>query len=111
MHVETWRAGRRLSTPLALHPVAAPVSPACSGLLTGTGPVVWPWLKRGGVPLVRPLLRLASDVLWDRCGAEPREAKTSKHDLHIHRIPCRNLGIPKFRDPPGIKQSNQYQYQ
>ena len=33
------------------------------------------WLKHGGVPLVgRPLLRLASDMLlWDRCGAEPRE--------------------------------------
>ena len=44
-----------------------------------TGPAVWLWLKalkHGGVPLVgRPLLRLASDMLWDRCGAEPREAK------------------------------------
>ena len=26
----------------------------------------------------RPLLRLASDILWDRCGAEPRETKMSK---------------------------------
>ena len=36
--------------------------------------VAEPWC----VPLVgRPLLRLASDILWDRCGAEPREAKMS----------------------------------
>ena len=65
--------------------------------------VAEPWC----VPLVgRPLLRLASDILWDRCGAEPREAKMSKHDLHIHTTACLQSKDPKSRDPSGIKQSN-----
>ena len=49
MHVETWRAGRRLSTPLA---DSTPISPVCAGLLTG--PAVWLRLEDGGVPLAEP---------------------------------------------------------
>ena len=46
---------------------------------TLTGPAVW--LRLEGVVACRSrssLLRLASDVLWDQRGAEPREAKMAQ---------------------------------
>ena len=81
----TWRAGRRLSTPLAISG-GSTLSPVCMGLL-------WPVQQYGcGWKVVAcrslsPLLRLASDVLWDQRGAEPREAKMSKLDLSRSQDP------------------------
>ena len=34
-----------------------------------------------------PLLRLVSDMLWARCGAEPREAKNERYGLSHSQIP------------------------
>ena len=69
------------------------------------GPAVWMWLEGGGVPLAELLLRLVSDMLCEQRGAQPREAKMSKHDLHIHRIPCLTKGSQSPETPQ--KSNNQ----